>query len=192
MLHLASASSEDWLRRALQDVDLILLDHAHCEKKAASTALNLVFRYQQHASLVEPLAALAREELDHFLQVHALLGRRAVPFRRLHPAPYGARLHEAVRKPDPGHLLDALMVAALIEARSCERMSLLAEALPDPELAGFYRDLLACEARHFHTYVEMAEGLFPRDEVRARLRALAAHEALVLVQPCPELRLHSA
>lgn len=192
MLHLASSSSESWLRGALADVDLVLLDHAHCEKKAASTALSLAFRYQEQAALVAPLAELAREELDHFLQVLALLSARGVPFRRLHPAPYGARLHEAVRKPDPGHLLDTLLVCALIEARSCERMTLLAEHLPDPEIAGLYRGLLACEARHFHSYVEMATALFPRDEVRARLQQLSAHEARVLEQPCAELRLHSS
>ena len=192
MLDLASASSPDWVAQALGDIDLILLDHAHCEKKAASTALSTLFRYQHHAALVAPLAALAREELDHFLQVLALLERRGVAFRELHPCPYGARLHRAVRKPDPGHLLDTLLVAALIEARSCERMKLLSEALPDPELARFYRDLLASEARHFHTYLEMAQGLFPREEVRARLAALAAHEAAILVEPSPALRLHGA
>ena len=176
----------------MRDLGAVLVDHAHCEMKAASNAMSLVVRHPQSLRLVRELTELAREELDHFLQVLALLSARGVPFRRLHPAPYGARLHEAVRKPDPGHLLDTLLVCALIEARSCERMTLLAEHLPDPEIAGLYRGLLACEARHFHSYVEMATALFPRDEVRARLQQLSAHEARVLEQPCAELRLHSS
>lgn len=192
MLDLAAPSSPAWLAEALADLDLILLDHAHCEKKAASTAVSLLFRYQAHPGLMAPLAALAREELDHFLAVLAVLGRRGVAFQALRPCPYGGRLHRAVRKDDPGHLLDTLLVCALIEARSCERMKLLAEAMEDRELAAFYHELLAAEARHFHSYVEMATSLFPRAEVRARLDALAAHEAAVLAEPCAELRLHSS
>ena len=192
MLELASETDPAWVAAALQDMDLILVDHAHCEKKAASTALSTLFRYQHHTALVAPLAALAREELDHFLQVLAILERRGVPFRELRPAPYGARLHRAVRKPDPQHLVDTLLVAALIEARSCERMKRLSEALPDEELAQFYRDLLAAEARHFHTYLEMAAHLEPRPALLERLRALARHEAAVIDEPCPELRLHSS
>ncbi len=192
MLELCSASDPRWVAEAVAGVDLILLDHAHCEKKAASTALSTLFRYQHLAPVVAPLAALAREELDHFLQVLALLERRGIPFRELKPSAYGARLHRAVRKPDPEHLLDTLLVAALIEARSCERMKLLAEALPDPELAGFYRDLLASEARHFHTYLELAGLRWPRADVMARLRVLAQHEAEVLLEPADALRLHSA
>ena len=192
MLALASATDPRWLAQALADMDLILLDHAHCEKKAASTALSTLYRYQQHAGLVAPLAALAREELDHFLQVLAVLERRGVPFRALRPARYGALLHKGVRRPDPEHLLDTLLVAALIEARSCERMKLLAEALPDVELAAFYRDLLAAEARHFHTYLDMAGQLWPRDEITARLRTLAARESEAIDAHADELRLHSA
>jgi len=192
MLGLAKPTDPRWLEQALQDVGLILLDHAHCEKKAASTAMSTLFRYQGRAALVAPLAALAREELDHFLSVLALLERRAIPFRELRPSRYGAALHAAVRRPDPEHLLDTLLVAALIEARSCERMKLLAEALPDPELAGFYRDLLASEARHFHTYLDMAASVASRDEVQARLRELARHEAEAILAPADALRLHSA
>lgn len=192
MLGLASTTDPRWLDQALQDVDLVLLDHAHCEKKAASTAMSTLFRYQGRAALVAPLAALAREELDHFLGVLAVMERRGVAFRELRPSRYGAALHTAVRKPDPEHLLDTLLVAALIEARSCERMKLLAEALPDAELGGFYRDLLASEARHFHTYLDMAATVSSREEVQARLRALARHEAEAILTPTDALRLHSA
>ncbi len=153
--------------------------------------MSTLFRYQHQPELMAPLATLAREELDHFLEVLAVLERRGVPFRELKPSTYGAGLHRAVRKPDPEHLLDVLLVAALIEARSCERMKLLSEALPDRALATFYRDLLAAEARHFHSYLEMATRLFPRPEVLERLRALARHEAEVLQEPASALRLHS-
>ena len=192
MLDLAAPTSPDWLPHAVAGIDLILLDHAHCEKKAASTAIATLFRYQRYPQLMAPLAALAREELDHFLLVLGLLESRGLAYQELKPCPYGGRLHRAVRKEDPGHLLDTLLVAALIEARSCERMKLLSQGLPDPKLAAFYRDLLACEARHFHSYVEMATDIFPRDEVRARLDVLAAHEARVIAEPCLDLRLHGS
>lgn len=192
MLELASETDPRWLEEAVQDMDLILLDHAHCEKKAASTAMSTLFRYQDQPQLVAPLAALAREELDHFLQVLAVMKGRGVPFRAAVPSAYGARLHKAVRKRDPEHLLDTLLVAALIEARSCERMKLLADALPDRALAEFYRELLAAEARHFHTYLDMARSFTERAQVMERLRELAAHEARVLREPCEALRLHSS
>ena len=192
MLELASETDPHWLDQAISRMDLILLDHAHCEKKAASTAMSTLFRYQDQPALVAPLAALAREELDHFLQVLDVLNRRGLPFGAQVPSPYGARLHKAVRKPDPEHLLDTLLVAALIEARSCERMKLLADALPDRALGEFYRELLAAEARHFHTYLDMAMSFTERGQVWQRLRALAVHEAAVLIEPCDALRLHSS
>ncbi len=190
MLDLASTTPQAWLDQAVPQIDLILLDHAHCEKKAASTAVNLIFRYQDKAELMAPLSALAREELEHFEQVLAVLAKRGVPFRMLEPAPYAARLHAAVRKAEPERLLDTLLVCALIEARSCERMKLLAEGLPDEDLRAFYRSLLACEARHFHGYVDLACGRFGRELTRARLHELAEAEAAALREPS-ELRLHS-
>lgn len=191
MLDLASSSSEEWLRQALSDMDLILLDHAHCEKKAASTAIGLMFRYGHLPELMVPLSALAREELEHFEQVIAVLRKRGQEVRPLRPSAYAGRLHEAIRKGEPHQLLDSLLVCALIEARSCERMKLLADNLHDPELAVFYKGLLACEARHFHGYVELAYQRFPRDVVRERLHELADHEAAVLREPAGALRLHS-
>jgi tRNA-(ms[2]io[6]A)-hydroxylase len=191
MLDLASETPDEWVRAAVADLDTILLDHAHCEKKAASTAINLMFRYQESA-LVRPLAALAREELSHFEQVLDLLGARGVAFRALAPSHYASRLHSAVRRGEPERLLDTLLVCALIEARSCERMKRLADALgPTPEGA-LYRSLLASEARHFHGYVEMATEAFGRDLARARLHELAQHEASVLLDDEGLLRLHSA
>lgn len=192
MLHLRPVPADAWLARVLVDVDTLLIDHAHLEKKAASTAINLLFRYPDQEPLLRPLAALAREELEHFEQVLGLLQSRGGRYTRQTPAPYAAGLHEAVRRPEPARLLDTLLCCALIEARSCERMKLLAEHLPDPALAAFYRTLLASEARHHRLYVDGAVQLFgDRDAVLQRLDTLAEHEAAVLTRPCDLVRLHA-
>lgn len=191
MLDLASATPQSWVDRAKGAIDSILLDHAHCEKKAASTAINLIFRYQDRPAMMAPLSALAREELEHFELVLGLLRERGIAFGPLSPSLYASKLHRAVRKGEPDQLLDTLLVCALIEARSCERMKLLSEHVADRTLAEFYRSLLACEARHFHSYVALAYEQFDRDRVRARLHELASHEAAVLSEPATELRLHS-
>jgi tRNA-(ms[2]io[6]A)-hydroxylase len=194
MLHLAAPTDPSWAARAREHLPEILLDHAHCEKKAASTALSLIFRYPERPALVVPLSRLAREELAHFEEVVAVMRARGLEFRRQKPSPYAAKLMSAVRSHEPARLLDTLLCCALIEARSCERMRLLAETLPDPALAKLYRGLLACEARHFHSYVELARELELVEEsaLQARLAALAAHEAEVLRGDPGEPRLHSA
>jgi tRNA-(ms[2]io[6]A)-hydroxylase len=194
MLHLAQATDPSWTTQALAHIDEILLDHAHCEKKAASTAISLIFRYPEHPSLIVPLARLAREELAHFEEVVDLLRARGGEFRRLPPSPYAARLTAAVRTHEPARLLDTLLCCGLIEARSCERMTLLGAALDDPALKKLYRGLLACEARHFDTYLDLARGLAlaPEAELVQRLHALAAHESAVLRGPPDAPRLHAA
>lgn len=191
MLRLASTTPADWVARVAPHLDVILLDHAHCEKKAASSALQLIFRYQHFPELMVPLSALAREELEHFEMVLAILDERDIAFRRLRPSPYARALHEAVRDNEPQRLLDMLLVGALIEARSCERMKLLSEHLEDPVLRALYAGLLASEARHHATYVDLALGRFDRDEVFSRLGELAAHEAAVLEAPSDLPRLHT-
>lgn len=192
MLHLASATDPEWVGRAVAGIDLLLLDHAHCEKKAAATAVNLIFRYVERTELALPLSRIAREELEHFERVVSVAARRRIPFRRVPPSPYAARLGEAARSREPGRLLDTLVVCALIEARSCERMALLAEALPDPELAALYAGLLESEARHHGEYLAMARatGLFAEEEIRERIRVLALHEAAVLRDLPREPRMH--
>jgi len=180
-----------WVARALGALDEIVLDHAHCEKKAASTAVSLLFRYPERQRLLGPLSRLAREELRHFEQVLAQLADRGLAFRHQVPSPYAARLLKAVRAHEPARLLDTLLCLALIEARSCERMELLAEAVADAPLAMLYRGLLASEARHHRTYVELAGVLAPAAEVRARLRELTLHEAAVLADVPALPRLHA-
>jgi tRNA-(ms[2]io[6]A)-hydroxylase len=192
MLHLASETDPAWAARALSHLDEILLDHAHLEKKAAGTAVTLLFRHPEIEALQQPLAALAREELAHFEGVLRHLARRGVAFERQKPGRYAGRLHRVVRS-DPAHqLLDTLVVAAVIEARSCERLGLLAEALGpvDAELAAWYGSLLASEARHHGEYVKLAEACHPAEAVRARLAEVAAHEASVLHDAPFEPRLH--
>ncbi len=192
MLRLAAATDSAWTRKALDHLDELLLDHAHLEKKAAGTAVTLLFRYPERRVLQEPLARLAREELVHFEQVLAQLDRRGVGFRPLRPGPYAGRLHAAIRAKEPDRLLDTLLVAALIEARSCERLGLLAAALPevDATLAALYRGLLEAEARHHGEYVRLALALFPEALVRPRLETLARHEADALAAAAPAPRLH--
>lgn len=189
-LGLAAPTDPAWLARALQDIDEILVDHAHCEKKAASSVLALLFRYPERTDLAAPLARLAREELVHYETLVRLLRARSVPFGHRVPAPYAAELLAAVRRAEPERLLDTLLCMALIEARSCERMALLATAVPDGELAAFYRGLLASEARHRRVYVALARRVVSRDRVRDRLAELARHEAAILRRRPPAPRMH--
>jgi tRNA 2-(methylsulfanyl)-N6-isopentenyladenosine37 hydroxylase len=193
MLHLASTTPPEWAPRVLADLDTILLDHAHLEKKAAQMALTLLYRYPDQPALLRPLSELAREELEHFEQVLGHLEARGHRFGKLYPAPYASRLMSAVRRDEPNRLLDTLLVCALIEARSCERMTRLAQALGDePALEAFYRGLLASEARHHALYVDLACQIFDDAVVRPRLAELATHEAAVLAQaPTDEPRLHN-
>src|SRR6266480_4488290 len=173
MLSLASTTGRAWVERACAHLDEILLDHAHCEKKAASTAVSLPFKYAEQRELLVTLSQLAREELGHFEQVLAELAVRGVAFRHQVPSPYAGQLMKAMRAREPERLVDTLLCSALIEARSCERMRLLAEAL-DHE-----------------TYVELATAVAPDARVRTRLRELALHEAAVLASAPPIARLHA-
>lgn len=191
---LAAPSSAAWLEQAIARPDLVLIDHAHCERKAAGVALQLMFRYPSDQSLAGLLSPLAREELEHFEQVLQLLQRRGMALRPL-PAPgYGARLAAAVRKGEPERMLDSFLVAGLIEARSHERMALLAAHSPDGALRDLYGALLASEARHFGLYWVLCEERYGREITVARLQELAALEveALAGALPAPDaVRMHS-
>ena len=191
---LAAPSSQAWLEQAVARADLVLIDHAHCERKAAGVALQLMFRYPSDESFGAQLSALAREELEHFELVLALLQRRGIPLKQL-PAPsYGSSLMAQVRKAEPQRMLDTFLVAGLIEARSHERMALLAAHSPDAELQALYGELLASEARHFGLYWVLCEQRFGREVTVERLQELAAFEAQALGGSLerPELvRMHS-
>ncbi|RBP26017.1 tRNA-(ms[2]io[6]A)-hydroxylase [Marinobacter pelagius] len=180
---------QKWIDNALANQDLLLIDHAHCEKKAASTALSLMYRYVDNSDLLNKMSRLAREELRHFEQVLAIMNKRGVDYGHLSPARYAAGLRQAVRTEDPERLVDVLIVGAIIEARSCERFAALAPFLDD-KLADFYNGLLKSEARHYQDYLKLAVQANggPVDE---RLGEFLAIEKELIEAPDSEFRFHS-
>lgn len=191
MLHLQSASSSRWLEQVLGNIDELLLDHAHCEKKAAGAAMNLLFAYVEHTDLCRAMTDIVQEELSHFHMVVGLLELRSIRFRRIRPSVYGAKLSTLICKLEPQRAVDRLLVAGLIEARSCERFALLRDHLPDRELADFYGSLFESEARHHSTYVRLAADFWPEPKVRQRLEELAAREAEIIAEGDDVPRVHS-
>ena len=191
MLSLQSPTSPRWLAQVDAALDDVIIDHAHCEKKAAGVAMNLLFSYVDHVDLARAMTEIVNEELEHFRLVLDILERRGIRFRKLSPSSYGARLHELIRKDEPARAVDRLLVAGLIEARSCERFSVLADHVADEELANFYRSLFESEARHHSTYVRLACNFQPEESVKQRLHELAAAEAEILDRGDPFARMHS-
>ena len=191
MLSLKSSTAPWWLDTVEENLEEVLLDHAHCEKKAAGTAMNLIFAYVDKIDLVRALSEIVDEELDHFRQVLDLLEARGMRFRRLTPSSYGRQLNDLVRKNEPGRAVDRFLVAGLIEARSCERFALLKGRLQDRQLADFYASLFESEARHHATYVRMATLFDSPEAVQTRLEALAAVEAEIIDRGDPLPRMHS-
>jgi tRNA-(ms[2]io[6]A)-hydroxylase len=203
---LARPTSATWVTAACADLETrrprVLLDHAHCEKKAAAMALRHVDRHADWPGLARRMSRLAREELVHFERVLAELRARRVPFRGLPGAGYGAALLAAARRPtEPParaprstlgeRTIDEMLVCALIEARSHERFERLAAALAGTPLGGLYADLCAAEARHGAIYLDLAGEAAGGASVAARLAELAAHEADVVERPGLPLRMHS-
>ena len=191
MLNLHAPSPERWLHQVSAGLDELLIDHAHCEKKAAAAAMNLLFAYVENVALCRAMTEIVQEELSHFHLVLDLLARRGIRFRRLRPSRYGDRLYTLVRKLEPQRAVDRLLVAGLIEARSCERFGLLRDRLPDAELAAFFGGLFESEARHHGTYVRLARQFAPEAEVRARLEELAVEEARIIAEGDDVPRMHS-
>ena len=191
MLNLSSPSQSRWLEQVATHLDEVLIDHAHCEKKAAGNAMNLIFAYVDNEELCRELTVIVNEELEHFHLVLGLLKQRGIPFRRNKPSRYGRKLKDLVRKFEPERAIDRLLVAALIEARSCERFGLLRENLKDRGLADFYDSLFEAEARHHSTYVRLAKMYGDEDTVRQRLDALAAEEAKIIETGGDLPRMHS-
>jgi tRNA-(ms[2]io[6]A)-hydroxylase len=153
--------------------------------------MNLIFAYVDHVELVKELSAIVVEELEHFRLVIDLLESRGVRLRRLKPSTYGQQLNELVRKQEPGKAVDRLLVAGLIEARSCERFAILKDRLNDRTLADFYASLFESEARHHSTYVQLARQFAPAVEVDRRLSELAEAEANIIAAGEPLARMHS-
>jgi len=191
-LGLAAATPAAWYEAAVGTLDVLVVDHANCEKKAASSALGLMFAYADDAALGLALARLAREELRHYEQVLSLIGRLGIGYARLAPGRYAAELRRALRSHEPARKLDLLIVGSLIEARSAERFHGLVPRLP-AELAAFYRGLEAAEARHTDLYLTLAAGHAARSglDLGARHAALAAREAELATRPDDTFRFHS-
>lgn len=179
-----------WIDWALENPDILLVDHANCEKKAASTAITLLYRYVDHYPLLDKLSRLAREELRHFEQVIAIMKQRGVAYPQLTAARYAGALHKEVRSSEPGRLVDTLLIGAIIEARSCERFAAIAPEL-DGELQQFYLSLLRSESRHFRDYLQLAEASSSPQAVATRLPDLLALERELIESPDTAFRFHS-
>jgi tRNA-(ms[2]io[6]A)-hydroxylase len=190
---LAAPTPAAWVDAACGGWRELLVDHANCEKKAASSALALIFAYPEDQALSAALSRLAREELRHFEQVALMMRRLDVKFVRQRPGRYAAGLRCALRQHEPARQLDLMCANALIEARSCERFGLLSTRLQSP-LDAFYGSLRAAEARHFELYVRLAHAADPSHEgadVLSRLAELAAVEAELATSLDDQLRFHS-
>ena len=187
-----TATPDAWVDEACERLPELLLDHANCELKAASTALAFIYRYPERGDLSSQMSRLAREELRHFEQVRKYMREMSIDFERLSASRYAGALRDAVRADEPRRLLDMLIVGALIEARSCERFAALVPRLPE-KLSRFYAGLLASEARHFEHYLALAneESGVSADEFEERLAELKSLEARLIVEPDPQFRFHS-
>jgi tRNA 2-(methylsulfanyl)-N6-isopentenyladenosine37 hydroxylase len=179
-----------WIKNALDNQALLLLDHANCEKKAASTALTLMFRYVGDFDMMQKMSRLAREELRHYEQVMEIMQARGVPYDQITPGRYAGELRKLVRTHEPGRYIDTLIVGAIIEARSCERFAKLAPHL-DEELQKFYLSLLKSEARHYEDYLALAQRAADGEDISARVQEFLALEKTLIEGGDGEFRFHS-
>lgn len=186
---LPCATPDSWFDEALRQQSVLLIDHANCEKKAAATAMNLLYRYSGHMQLLQKMAQLAREELLHFEQVVGLLEQRQIEYVHVSASRYAGGLRQHIRKDRTLALIDTLVVGAFVEARSCERFAGIAPLL-DAQLARFYRGLLKSEARHFEDYLALAR-LYAEEDITPRIETFRAIEEELIMSPDPEFRFHS-
>ncbi len=189
---LAVLTPNSWIAEACNRLPELMLDHANCELKAASTALSMIYRYPERTALCIGMSRLAREEMRHFEQARKAMSDMDIPFSRLSASRYAGTLRDSVRPEEPHRLLDLLLIGALIEARSCERFAALAPQLPPP-LGRFYAGLLASEARHFERYLDFAkkESDASPEEIEARLTELKKIESSLISEPDDQFRFHS-
>ncbi|MFA0813498.1 tRNA-(ms[2]io[6]A)-hydroxylase [Microbulbifer epialgicus] len=186
---LLCSTPDAWIEAALAEPEMMLVDHANCEKKAAGTALNLMFRYLNDFELLNKMSRLAREELRHFEQVLAIMEKRGIAYPHVSASRYAASLRAEVRTTEPGRLVDTLICGAIIEARSCERFAKIAPFL-DEELQKFYLSLLKSEARHFRDYLHLAKKAAGED-IEHRVQALLQVERELVQSSDGEFRFHS-
>lgn len=181
---------DDWIVTALAHPDILLIDHANCEKKAASTALNLIYRYVDDFELLNKMSRLAREEMRHFEQVIAIMKDRGIEYRNINASRYAAGLRKMVRTHEPARLIDTLIIGAFIEARSCERFAKLAPHLDD-ELKQFYLSLLKSEGRHYRDYLSLARKAAGDKSIDDRVQLIRAKEQQLIEQTDSEFNFHS-
>ena len=181
-----------WVEAACASPDVLLIDHANCEKKAASTALALMFAYAEDLELTDKMSRLAREELRHYEQVAKLIRKLEVAPLRLAPGRYAERMRRLVAKAEPLREVDLMICGAFIEARSCERFAALAQAIGAP-LKDLFEGLHNAESRHYRVYLDLARRAAKRAgaPLEARVDAFAALEADLVTQPDPVFRFHS-
>jgi tRNA 2-(methylsulfanyl)-N6-isopentenyladenosine37 hydroxylase len=180
---------QQWIEDALYNIDLLLIDHANCEKKAASTAMNLMYRYVDNHDLLNKMSRLAREELRHFEQVMAIMKKRGIEYPHIEAAHYAGRLRKPIRTSEPHRLVDILIVGAIIEARSCERFAKLAPYL-DEKLNFFYLSLLKSESRHYQDYLALAEKAAGK-AIDDRVEVFLTLEKQIILEESDEFRFHS-
>ena len=186
---LSADTPAGWVEAAVADIPTLVNDHANCEKKAAATAVSLMFRYAHDGLLCDRMSRLAREELRHYEQVCTIMRRLGISYQSLSAGRYASGLRDLVRSHEPGRCTDTLIVGALIEARSCERFALLIPHIDD-KLARFYRGLLASEARHFRHYLELA-GREAAGDFESRLEEIRSREGELATATDSALRFHS-
>ena len=180
---------QSWFDAAPAHLPTLLVDHANCEKKAAGTALNMLYRYVDRGDLLRRLSRLAREELRHFEQVLALMRRLEIPYQHLPASRYAGALRELAASSEPLRLVDTLLIGAVVEARSCERFAGLVAVLEEP-VRGLYARLLASEARHFEVYLDLARR-YATEPVEPRLAVLLEREQQLVTAPDAKFRFHS-
>lgn len=186
---LRCATPDSWVQAALTQLDVLLVDHANCEKKAAATAMNLMYKYVDKPELLERMSQLAREELLHFEQVVGLMRERDVTYTHLGPSRYAGSLRQHIRTHEPAKLIDTLIIGAFVEARSCERFAAVAPKL-DTQLGKFYQSLLRSEARHYEYYLELART-YANEDIEPRIAFFAELEAELIQAPDADFRFHS-
>ncbi|MGP5541335.1 tRNA-(ms[2]io[6]A)-hydroxylase [Psychrobacter celer] len=187
---LGARTTPDWVAAATADLPLIIQDHANCEKKAAGTAMNLLFRYEFSYDLQRKLAQLIREEMLHYEQVLGIMNERGQEWRYLSAGRYAKGMLKHKRTYEPAAMIDVLIIGAFIEARSCERFAALAEVIDDERLAKYYRYLLKSESRHFEDYLALAQSL-STEAIDERVAFFREVEAALITSPDTELRFHS-
>lgn len=186
---LACETPDAWVEAALENQEILLIDHANCEKKAAATAMNLMYCYVDRSELLQKMSQLAREELLHFEQVVKIMKDKGVKYEHIAASRYASSLRECIRTHEPARLTDTLIIGAFVEARSCERFAKIAPKL-DLDLQKFYLSLLRSEARHFEDYLALAE-LYASEDISERVAFFAELEAELIMKPDNQFRFHS-